>query len=1127
MLTDGRRKLVYLITMRTDFRRKVTYGNAEIGRFRIGHIIAYAREDGDQIPLLRAAVLAGFNDLRSRVVPDSNKDDSWRDDNVAAGPHALVAPAPSRRRRRHVEAYFVGVRSVWVCDREGRGSAMGARRAGTRRSTARYDSRLEIRGRGEAQPATTAHRPPLRAPRAHAGQGRYVCERRALFLPTPIRICIPSLRVPPSPVRSTKAMAHEKAAAPRPPQSTKPPSRKPSPPRRIGISTPTQRVDACPSPLDGGDGESGIPSPFLHLFSASLFPAAPSTFASWGPYPRASPRRREQLLGDEEAACAPLKSLHRRMSRGSPPRCLHPPSAAHFYPSAQRQRNSKSMAPRCKAQAPLLHLSPPPDVPHPPSTLLAQPQILGTVEDEVVADLDGPRTRVSHLVPRTKDGRVVEQIEWRAGRGGRADEARILGVGAVFALETDEGAFGVDLERRVRRSTWRARWITRSLWALGVAAAASILINPQSEAPTAAAAANQMESRHAGAMPTANSGRRRWRELLATQSHLSPSQTQSTYGGRERLPAHLPAVASADDGGGGGMPGLFLHPRPARSQTPWRTGTSKRTHKQRRRNRARCSTTGLHRVLSASRIERAGSPWKLRVEHRIPILVTISQTENDGLYPKNKSATSTLAPPRPASPRLPSPPHIPTPRSPLHLPPASSGGARSWKSSPRSTDVAIPALRDTRRRRPRYANSPARSQTLPHPHLRVQANAQAAGLDTRRPVGDRQACRARGALEGVGRRILLPSVRMRLTRRNTSKRLKLSMKSHSSAASSTLACLYLLRVPSPSPLRRPHSSFTVSLRAEGSRDSAIDIAPASPCPWNARLRRRVARPAPLIPLPPTPTPTSFPACTPTLTSPRATASASGCGDEGEDEEGGEEISGEGKGSHYIVGTYTAKPNPHGKNVEASAVPRLEGLLSKPACDREPKMRQMVTDGVTRIKGLVALLLFPPIFATTSTSPARSLFAISGSGLRNSCLVSLNHHIAHFHAFTTSFFKPRVKSLQVALPQVLEPSRVKPFLKISTDIHTSLQVTKLLSRLQALLFIPFFKWPPSCQVVKNICGHAAFHHALTVDQKKYDAEDVYEIEKTGASAFQDDIDGMVVKQTMAAAVAAGGADLFVL
>ncbi|KAJ6474148.1 hypothetical protein C8R45DRAFT_1077558 [Mycena sanguinolenta] len=49
---------------------------------------------------------------------------------------------------------------------------------------------------------------------------------------------------------------------------------------------------------------------------------------------------------------------------------------------------------------------------------------------------------------------------------------------------------------------------------------------------------------------------------------------------------------------------------------------------------------------------------------------------------------------------------------------------------------------------------------------------------------------------------------------------------------------------------------------------------------------------------------------------------------------------------------------------------------------------------------------------------------------------------------------------------------------------------------------------------------AFCHVLTVDQKKYDAEDVYEIEKTSASAFQDDIDGMIVKQTMVAAAAAG-------
>ncbi|KAJ6452961.1 hypothetical protein C8R45DRAFT_1193379 [Mycena sanguinolenta] len=58
---------------------------------------------------------------------------------------------------------------------------------------------------------------------------------------------------------------------------------------------------------------------------------------------------------------------------------------------------------------------------------------------------------------------------------------------------------------------------------------------------------------------------------------------------------------------------------------------------------------------------------------------------------------------------------------------------------------------------------------------------------------------------------------------------------------------------------------------------------------------------------------------------------------------------------------------------------------------------------------------------------------------------------------------------------------------------------------------------------------AFHHVLTVDQKKYDAEDVYVIEKAGASAFQDDIDAMIVRQTMAVAVAAdseGGADPFV-
>jgi hypothetical protein len=43
--------------------------------------------------------------------------------------------------------------------------------------------------------------------------------------------------------------------------------------------------------------------------------------------------------------------------------------------------------------------------------------------------------------------------------------------------------------------------------------------------------------------------------------------------------------------------------------------------------------------------------------------------------------------------------------------------------------------------------------------------------------------------------------------------------------------------------------------------------------------------------------------------------------------------------------------------------------------------------------------------------------------------------------------------------------------------------------------------------------------LTTDQKKYDTEDVYEIDKSGGSAFQDDIDGIIVGQTMAAAAAA--------
>jgi hypothetical protein len=46
--------------------------------------------------------------------------------------------------------------------------------------------------------------------------------------------------------------------------------------------------------------------------------------------------------------------------------------------------------------------------------------------------------------------------------------------------------------------------------------------------------------------------------------------------------------------------------------------------------------------------------------------------------------------------------------------------------------------------------------------------------------------------------------------------------------------------------------------------------------------------------------------------------------------------------------------------------------------------------------------------------------------------------------------------------------------------------------------------------------------LTTDQKKYDTEDVYEIDKSGGSAFRDDIDGIIVGQTMAVASLAANA-----
>ncbi|KAJ6452831.1 hypothetical protein C8R45DRAFT_1112848 [Mycena sanguinolenta] len=52
----------------------------------------------------------------------SAQDDSWRDDDVAAGPHTLSLHSHLRANATaHVETYFVGLRSVWIWDREGEG----------------------------------------------------------------------------------------------------------------------------------------------------------------------------------------------------------------------------------------------------------------------------------------------------------------------------------------------------------------------------------------------------------------------------------------------------------------------------------------------------------------------------------------------------------------------------------------------------------------------------------------------------------------------------------------------------------------------------------------------------------------------------------------------------------------------------------------------------------------------------------------------------------------------------------------------------------------------------------------------------------------------------------------------
>ncbi|KAJ6451453.1 hypothetical protein C8R45DRAFT_1124975 [Mycena sanguinolenta] len=198
--------------------------------------------------------------------------------------------------------------------------------------------------------------------------------------------------------------------------------------------------------------------------------------------------------------------------------------------------------------------------------------------------------------------------------------------------------------------------------------------------------------------------------LLRSLDHAKFVGSGSSGGG---LPSHISPqsrVLTAAAAAAAGMPGLCLHPRPAprpaRSQTPWRTGTSKRTytHKQRGTNKPQCSTTLLRLVLLASRIERTGGPWKLRVGHRIPILVTISQTEDDSIHPKNKSTTSTLAPPRLDFLLRPCPhASVPAPSSPCSQSSATrEGGGRGMPTLPparRCCHIHIYASKRTHKQR--------------------------------------------------------------------------------------------------------------------------------------------------------------------------------------------------------------------------------------------------------------------------------------------------------------------------------------------------------------------------------------------------------------------------------------------
>ncbi|KAJ6452834.1 hypothetical protein C8R45DRAFT_1112854 [Mycena sanguinolenta] len=821
----------------------------------------------------------------------------WRDDNVAAGPHTLSWHSHRRANAAaHIEAYFVWVRSVSEQGTRGERECNGESDGGDKAFHGTVLLRVEIRCRGEAQPATTAHRRP-----PPALDGAALTQLKTLRLRT-------SRALPPP----SASLSRRNPIFPRP-LNDNARSRDTLPPRA--------KHGVCNASPNRNDYTPDVSTP-AYLPSTAAAATATSTFASCGRYPRASSRRREQLQEDEDpqtSTSTPLKVVIltdvARRARLSSALSLRPISTAHFYPSAQWQRQLESMAPHPPLDGgggaprddddddrsdsgiptPFLYLPPPkrprtkkpctstrssrawppscrwvleqvevewdvafqrtklefgewravfacgryvfslPFVPSfhlplpsllvppcffplPPSLVLPSPSFLCPMSMSTCADTQfadrrrryvkkanknknslarnrTPPRRRSLTATTTSSPPPPRSISPHSSSPSGAAERRHLGGRRGAELHPSSLrqrprsprhsptspdtilALGVDFEHSTTgRSGCCARWITRSLQCgfLGVAAAP-----PFAYLPAVAGADDGDDSKSNGlaacrAVPTANSGSRRWREhsgardhirvtsstsafplrlppcpfasparrwgtqledlisslclaspLSATQSQIAPRDTVPPLGVaipplgvaipvdvRRRRDAGRRALNRDFPGNGGGT-----SPRS-------RSGTHKRTAKQRRTNKSQSSMTRLLLVLSASRIERAGSPWKLRAEHRVPILVTISQTENDGIHPKNKSATSTLAPPRLTSPRLPSPPHVPPPRfGPRSIFPLRRAAVHAAGRSPRSAEVAIPSLRDTRRRRPWHADAPARSQT---PHLRVQANAQAA-----------------------------------------------------------------------------------------------------------------------------------------------------------------------------------------------------------------------------------------------------------------------------------------------------------------------------------------------------------------------------------------------------------------